>query len=158
MNKIILGLLLICISLVASDNSGWPFACEQPSLAKFTAERYFPIGTISPFPLISADTQTIQIDRKNKIIKVWLIWMASEQGRQLNIQYLGKVADYSNFGYNIELDVIDYDNMRVLIKSTTHYNCDASVIYPSSSGEWEDIRPASVMEGITQKIKEKYNL
>jgi len=163
MKKLIISLISVPIltstAVYAEDDTPWQFACEQPDLQKFGANRYFAVGDTSSFPLILADSQTIQINRKQKVIKVWTIWLTSEQGRQERIESLGKYDNYDNFGYIKYLDTINYGNMKYKGDASVAYNCPGSLIDSSNSkGEWEAIVPDSVMESIMKNIMKKYNV
>ena len=145
----------------AASVSDWPFVCESSELDFARDDRYFKVGASAngSFPFIGADAQTMQIDRKNKTIKVWTIWLASEEKRQGTIGTMGKYADYSNYGYTKDLIIINYANMKLKRLSATDYNCDGSVIYTlEGSQKWHDIAPNSVLEGITENILKKYKL
>lgn len=158
MKKIIFGFIFTITLLVA--DSDWPFICEPNNLSWLSNNRYYyiPTGGYNDAPAVYIDTKSIQIDKKKKIIKVWTIWLISPIGHQnINETIIGN--SYRNIGYYQSLFTIDYKSRKRLTLSSTDYNCDGSTITThSSSSNWKDILPDSVMEGITDSIIEKYNL
>lgn len=133
--------------------------CSEDELSFSNDKRYFYVASSDDSSSILADGKTITIDKKNKIIKVWTVWLATEVGRQNTIESLGKYENYDNFGYSKDLEIINYGNMKRKTDSSTYYNCNGGVIYSNhSKGEWRDIVPGSVMEGITESIVKKYKL
>lgn len=148
------------LSEEASPANDWPFVCDKSDISWVDAGRYFKVSAnVTMFPVIGADSKTIQIDRKNKTIKVWSIWLASKQKRQDKIQDMGKFADYKNYGYTKSLDIINYAKMKFKTVSDTQYNCDGSTIDSYRDDKiWNDIVPDSVMENMTQRIMQKYKL
>jgi len=156
LRKILLvGLLFGYIS--ADDD--WKFVCEPSELSGFSDKRYFPVSSNENFYLTIADSKTIQIDKKNKTIKVWTIWLSSQNGRDNKIKSLGKYDNYDNFGYSKMMDIIDYRTMRTKLISFMNINCDGSLIrtVDVNSG-WEQIAPDTTNEGIVESIMKKYNL
>ncbi len=75
--------------------------CSQNDLSFANDKRYFDVSGNAYYPIILADANTIQIDKKNKTIKVWTSWIASQKGREDMIASLGN--KYSNYGYTIYL-------------------------------------------------------
>ena len=144
MKKIIIGLLLTISALVADNEANWPFACEASDLVFLADERYFSVGGSVDYPSIRVDAQTIQIDRKNKTIKFWAIWVANK---------------YQGHGVMKGLSLIDYGKMKFQSLSIATMQCNGSNIYASSAaGMMNDIYPGSAMEMITKKLIEKYSL
>lgn len=137
-----------------------PFVCELSDLEFGNDERYFKAADSADYlPLIAADAKTIQIDRKNKTIKVWTVWFSSYNFRQIMINGLGQYKDYNNYGYQKSLHIVNYSSMKAKDLIITHYNCDGSVIGTiNGQNGWADITPGSVMEGITESIVKKYKL
>lgn len=131
--------------------------CSESEISFINDKRYFEVTSAEVYPLISADSKTIQIDKKNKTIKVWTVWIASESKREDYRNRYG--GNYNNFGYVKYLDTINYGSMKSKSNAATEYTCTGSSIYSNnSSGEWSDIVPNSVMEMITNSIIKKYNL
>ena len=155
MKKIIFGLMFVAMTLVADGD--WPYVCQD--LKEFADNRYFGVASSQAYPLILADNRSISIDKKNKTIKVWTIWLASEQGRLARIESLGKYDDYSNYGYGKDLFIINYNTMKSAGLGTARYNCNGSVITTSNyQADWDEISPGSVMEGIVDSLVKKYKL
>lgn len=135
--------------------------CAESEISFTNDKRYFEVASTADnsFPLIVADSKTIKIDKKSKIIKIWTTWIASDSERQNKISTLGQYNNYDNFGYDKGLDTINYGSMKSKTDKYSRYNCNGSVITSSNnSSEWDDIVPGSVMEVITNSIVKKYNL
>jgi hypothetical protein len=133
------------------------FACERPIVKQFLAERYFYASDNIYHLGIMADSKTIQIDRKKKIIKVWTTWIASKEGRKYKIDTLS--ATYENYGYSKTLLLLDYKNNRFKILSGDSFNCDGSIIEHSPPiDQWNGFAPDSTTDGIFMSIMEKYHL
>lgn len=144
---------------VYAEETPWEFICEPSELSLISDKRYFYVSGSNTFPEILADANTIQINHKNKTIKVWTVRLASEEGRQAVIKALGQYRDYSNFGYYKTLEVYDYSSMRSTIKYTSYFSCDGDSIHSDEGmGVWKDIVPDSIAEGILESIIKKYNL
>lgn len=155
--KIIFGLLLMTSVVVAAED--WPYVCEQPSIKQFADKRYFGVAVTDYFPLILVDTQTLTIDKKNKIIKVWTIWVSSYQGRQKAIDNFGDYGDCSDYGYHQQLIFINYQQMRHKMEPAKLYGCNGDIIRARQFvSTWEDIVPGSVIESMAFEINKKYNL
>lgn len=144
----------------AEEEASWLYVCEQDDLKGFADNRYFTVASNDKYPLILADARTIKIDRKKKIITVWTVTLAAEDGKQDLMQAMSQYGDYSDFGYMKELSVIDYRNMRTLGKAISHHSCNGSAInsYNYNDNNWAAIIPDSVQEAITENIMKKYNL
>lgn len=143
----------------ATSSNDWPYICNQSDISQFGSNRYFPVAQNDYYPVIKADTKSIKIDKKNKLIKVWTIWITSYDGRMDQINSLGQYANYNNFGYLKTFHLIDYKNMRHKSEPSTDYNCDGNVITSAGyESKWKNIIPDSVIEGITESIMKKYNL
>lgn len=130
--------------------------CSQNDLSFANDKRYFDVSGNAYYPIILADTNTIQIDKKNKTIKVWTIWIASQKERDNMIESLGN--KYSNYGYNQDLSTYNYSNMTKKINSYSYFGCDGSVLGSSSIDKWQDIYPGSTAERILKSIIKEYNL
>lgn len=161
MKKIVFGLLFATLSLMVADEvvgeNSWPYVCESSDLNFATDKRYFFATASDTYPSIIADSKTIQIDRKNKTIKVWTAWLASEQERLQNVEELG--AKYDNFGYNKYLFLINYATMKSQYLRVTSYSCNGSVVYTGDlKSDWIEITPESVMEDIVETLVARYKL
>lgn len=142
-----------------AETNDWPYACEQPDIKQFAADRYFVVSNSSIYPLVLADAKTISIDRNTKTIKIWTIWLASNAARNKIINALGQYNDYSNYGYSRYLYLINYQNMKVKTLANSHIACEGNVIRGyDGQNVWDNIEPDSVMEEIIESIMKKYNL
>lgn len=153
-SKLFSVLLFMSISIYAEEFKDSLYACKPSDLQSIVSDnRYFKVN-----PRIYADSKSIQIDHKNKRIKVWKLWLASDVQRDelLNEE---KHYDYSNYGYSKTLMIIDYKNIRSKLLHSIDYNCDESVILdlPHKS-DWDNIVPESVGEIFTESIIKKYKL
>ncbi len=75
------------------------------------------------------------------------------------MERMGQYNDYSNYGYNKTLNMIDYKMMKFKTVSMANYNCDGSVIRTYDfQGDWHRIVPGSVMELTVDSLIKKYNL
>jgi hypothetical protein len=145
MRKIILWLVFVVVSLMADD---WPFICKLDSLSDFSNKRYI----IAADSL--ADSQSILIDRKNEIIKVWLVEFVSKEKRKKE-----RIRGHKDYGYSKTLVSIDYRNMRFEINSINHFQCDGDIVeYSASNSSWFPIVPDSGFEDIARNIMERYKL
>lgn len=158
LSTIAIASIITSISAYAEETP-WGFVCEPSELSWITDKRYFYISGSNTFPEILTDSNTIQINRKNKTIKVWTIRLASEEGRQAAIKALGQYRDYNSFGYYKTLEVYDYSSMRSTMKSTSYFSCDGNLIHSDEGmGVWKDIVPDSISEDILESIIKKYNI
>ncbi len=130
--------------------------CTDDELSFINDKRYFSVSGSKNYSEIFADGKTITIDKKNKIIKVWAAFLASEDGRQSNIK---SMSNYDNYGYSRHLYVINYGKMKSRLNTFADYNCNGSLIVSDNlQDEWNNIIPGSVLENITEGIIKKYNL
>ena len=109
------------------------------------------------YPYVYIDKNTIKIDKANKTIFVWIVWIASSNSRNENIRELGN--KYTNYGYRKVLYLIDYKNNRTQFLETVDYSCNNDVI-ASVPGlrRWQSSAPDSIIEGVTNFLVSKYNL
>lgn len=141
----------------AAPATDWPFVCSGTEIGRFGSNRFFKVAGNDDYPLILADTESIKIDKKNKLIQVWTIWLASYSGKLDLIRQSGKYDNY-NFGYNLAHITIDYKNMRFLSDSFSRYNCDNSLITSTSISKWVNSAPNTITEDMIKSIMQKYNL
>lgn len=142
----------------AAPENDWLFACSEDDLLLYKDKRYFKVSSSNEYPAIGADTKTIKIDKKNKIVNVWTVWFASPDEQQDQINTNGQ--KYLNFGLMKRLDTINYQSMRTSMSHISDYSCNGNVIesFNYDKKEWRQIIPDSVMESIVDSIKKKYNL
>lgn len=156
MIKIIFALLLGTFSLIAADNNDKNLACGLSDY-DFVVDkpRYIFVASSDAFPIIMADTQTIQIDRKNKTIQVWTIHLST--GKE-EFKIL-KTSEYRNFGYFKKLTIVNYKTMKSKPLGAIAHNCSGSLLLNSdTAGEWGNISPNSVDELIVETLVKKYKL
>lgn len=130
--------------------------CTEDELSFLNNKRYFNVASSDSTPSIVADSKTIRIDKKNKVIQVWITFEFNKKGKDDYIHDYGQ--NYNNFGYSKFFYFINYRNMTNKNNTSTYYNCDGSFIETIGSGQWSSIIPDSVMEGITETIMKKYHL
>lgn len=82
--------IMISTALYAEEES-WPYACLT-EISWLTDKRYFDISSMDDFPVITTDSESIEIDRKSKTIKVWTIYFLSPQGRQNQTPRVSKLG------------------------------------------------------------------
>ncbi len=159
MKKFILSTTLLLTTMLSTCALADEPVCSSSERRWVTDSRFFDTGISSSDGNIVAhflDLETIKIDKKNKIIKVWIIREVSEKGRSA---YTQKIDGFSNFGYERTLWTIDYANMRLNIETTYATNCDGSTIMIiSGDGKWDNISPSSINEAVVKKIMQKYTL
>ena len=156
MKKWILLVIFISSSLFSEDI---PIVCagKVPWLnEQFKNEpRYFYLSTSGQGDITVGDTQTIEIDKKNKIVKIWTTNFISYKSQADDIKKYGQ--KYSDFGYIKNLIIFDFVNKKIKILSSLDYTCDGNVIYSSSNeGNWGYVIPNSVGETQFMLLKQKY--
>ncbi len=133
--------------------------CSESEISFINDKRYFEVALAEDFPSILADSKTIQIDKKNKTIKVWIKRLVSQKVKDDYIKDFNKYYNFDNFGYYTTLETINYGSMKSKGNVSVYYTCTGSSINSNNnSEEWHDIIPDSVMEAITNSIKKRYNL
>lgn len=166
MKKTIFALLLGVLSLLANDED-WPFACKESDIEFVKNDCYFKFrffiaknnDYVDPYPATRADAKTIQIDRKNKTVKVWTVLVASEQEKLRIIKIIGENNDFSNYGYTKSLFIVNYESMKSKVLNDIFYNCDGSIIVSNHpQGDWEDIAPSTNVESLVETIIKRYKL
>ena len=132
--------------------------CSENELYFIDDARYFDMGFFSNTDsMILADSKTVSIDRKNKTIKAWTLWISSKVGRDIFVKDLG--YSYSNYGYTKNLDIFNYSNRTYERKQYSDSNCDGSIIYShNTESKWKEIPPGSAMESVLHGLIEHYNL
>ncbi|MDD2698583.1 MAG: hypothetical protein PHF17_07280 [Arcobacteraceae bacterium] len=132
--------------------------CSMDELSFLDDNRYFKIGVSDSYPAILADSKTIQIDKKNKTIKVWMLWIANQKEQEKFIKDYG--SKYKKFGYFKRLISIDYGKMNYKAIKVTDFDCSGKSIisFDFKDVKWKKIRPNGKIEKITKVIMKKYNL
>lgn len=128
-----------------------PYACETQELMQFSNKRYANASIASDYSYLwLADTKTIKINKKDKIIKIWLVSITPEEKKQVV---------YTDAGYVKHFILLDYDNYRVKSVEIIPYSCAGNPLRShSASNTWSEIAPNSVMEEILENIKYTYKL
>ncbi len=159
MKNLLFAILILSANVLYANKAPWLFVCGSTDLQFANDKRYFFLSESDSNPLILGDSKNIQINRKNKTIKVWVTDLISYSKRQGIISKLGKYDDFSNLGYDNQLLLIDYANMRYKIISFSYFNCDGTVISTTKGdGVWDEIPPSTTMDGVTQSIMNKYKI
>lgn len=155
MKKSILVLLGLGISLMAAED--WQYECDVQDIQQFGSNKYIP-AAISEDSLVVADTRSIQIDNKKKLIKVWVNDIATPTGKQNITNVLGQYYDISNYGYDEKMLWIDYKNMRFKTIQYSGFDCDGRTIFSVNDDKWVNFYPQSTIANIVRTIKQKFNL
>jgi hypothetical protein len=135
--------------------------CSLPDLERaFGDDRYIPFQIHSSDMAITQilfDEKTLKIDRKNKTVEAWTIWIQSPKGRQT---YMDASAGFDDFGYLKRLDIYDYKNNRVISKSYIYVKCSSDVIAASheKNSQPQNIGPGSLYESIMNELKKHAKL
>lgn len=171
MKKLILSLFstgLIITSLYADMSMDEIYAtlpgakpiCSEydTAIILFNDKRHQGSGFGGPVARSYFDTKTIQIDKKNKTVDVWISYIFNASGRAEQIKALGD--RYANIGTLSQLRRIFYSENKMVQKSLISYNCDGTVIasYTYDNSEPWSISPHSMDEQLMKEIMKKYNL
>lgn len=131
--------------------------CSEKEIEFSKDSRYFDVASADGYPLILADSKTISIDKKNKTIKVWIVYIASQKERDSIIKALNE--NYTNFGYAKHLYILNYTNRTSKIKQISYFDCSGDTIdYDNKDTKWSDITPGSIMEAILESLMQRYKL
>lgn len=162
MKKLVLFTLLAiaCSNLVSADE--YPFACSFEDLGwmKNTGDKYFvlPFGG-DKYTLGLGDAQTINIDKKNKIVKVWLNAVWSKEGKQSYIA--GREQKLSNLGFSAYYLEYDLKNNKSRVLEILEKSCKRDIIFRVNGGlptNWKNIYPDTQEGAIAIELKKKYKL
>ncbi len=146
------------VAPAAEEEAPWPFACKYENIKNFGDKRYLKVASNDANPDILADSRTLLIDKKNKKIKVWVISVASEYGREIKIKDHPS-EDYSDYGFNRIFLTINYQNKTYGSSVYSDHTCRGdSIVSEENIPLWTMIAPGSVGEGILDVITVKYNL
>lgn len=160
MKKIIFLLAFIVYGLLFAEDSPLVCAGQVPWMNdEFKGElRYFITAkSATNGVLFFGDNKTVEIDKKNKIVKIWNINFQTYKSRDEAIKSLGQ--HYSTLGYTKSFEVFDITNKKRKILAITQYKCDGSSMYSGDEdSKWEYIVPGSITESKFEIIKKKYGL
>jgi hypothetical protein len=146
MKKLILALastLFLTTLALAANN-----ACTDHELSWTKSKQFTYLGS-SPLASVFIDTKNIKIDKKNKIIEVWVIYAQSKLRVSQSIEEFGD--KYRNYGYMKALMRFNYSKNIANAKDYINLNCNGSTIDEgiTKSNEWDDIAPNSMNDEIT---------
>jgi hypothetical protein len=131
-------------------------ACTEQELAWRKDKKYI-LTSGSPDTIEFIDTKTIDIDKKNKIIKVWTIDIVSKEARANVIQKHGYT--YQNYGYAKSLRIYDYARSIYSDESGSVHNCNGYALDTFvSKDQWQSISPDSIASTTLDSIIKIYNL
>ena len=159
MTKILLLLFSIANSLLIAEDEPMVCAGKVPWLnEKYKNEpRHFYMVSSAQGNIIVGDAQTIDIDKKNKIVKLWTTEFYSYKSQAEEVKKYGQ--KYSDLGYVKDFVVFDLINKKTKILHVSSYMCDGNVIHSSSvASDWHYIVPNSVGEAQFENLKQKYGL
>lgn len=159
MRKIVFLLAFVAHSFLFAEDS--PLVCkgEVPWMSdEFKGgPRYFVLASSSYGSLFFGDNKTVEIDKKNKIIKIWTIVFESYKSRDEIVKKYGQTN--ASLGYTKNFEVFDITNKKVKTLTSTDYTCNGNLIKSfSDESKWNYIIPDSVGEGKFETIKQKYGL
>lgn len=119
--------------------------------------RHFYMALSSQGDFMFGDAKTIDIDRKNKTIKLWTTGFQSFKSQAEYIKSYGQ--RYSDFGYRKDLKIFDFQNKKIKFLHFTHYTCNGDILYSSSAtSDWDYIIPDSYADVALESLKQKYGL
>jgi len=162
MKKLVLFTLLAIAysNLVSADDS--PFACPFEDLAwmKNSGDRYFYLPISGDKATLGlGDTQTIIIDKKNKIVKVWLNIIWGKEGKKSHITE--REQELSNLGFSAYYLELDLKNNKSRILEILEKSCKRDIIFRVDGGlptNWKNIYPDTQEGAIAIELKKKYKL
>lgn len=157
MKKIVCFLLLTMGSLAFAEDM--PIVCSgkiQWLKDEYKNEpRYFFMVASAQGDVIAGDAKTVDIDRKNKIIKIWTIDLYSYKSQAREMKKYG--AKYSDLGYVKDFVMFDFANKKTKILHSSSYTCEGNIIDSSSiASDWGHVVPDSVGEAQLTFLKQKY--
>lgn len=156
MKKLILSLLTL--SLISTVSFAEP-VCANYELSWIHDSRYISTGSNVTSESIIIDNETLKIDKKNKTIQVWAIFVSNEEGKSQRLEQWGD--KYVQYGYSKYLYLINYSKKLLMIKSISEYSCNGGTLTNANNpnkADWNDIVPDSSNEAILKTIMKKYNL
>jgi hypothetical protein len=154
--------------LQQSCDMGIEIACDALPVCKIDNSlsslsnklRYFEISSEMAYPIMLVDDKTIEIDKKNKIIKAWIIQLSSVKHKKELAESMG--GNSSLIGYHKKLYIIDYKYMESTVIESIGYSCyDIEFShnkYDEDKKVFSKILQGSVMEDRVKNIMKKYNL
>lgn len=101
------------------------------------------------------DTKAESIDKKNKVLRIWVTEITKWKGQSYFIENNG--PKYEKYGYSKHLLVIDFKTKKYKYLTTTDYNCDGTIAGQGQT-QWDYIVPKSVIGIIHDELKKKYKM
>jgi hypothetical protein len=150
----LLALMALSGSVMADED--WGFACSKEELGNLSFGNVL-FSSSSVASVSGAILDTTHVDYKNKVIKTWVLYIMTPQGRQSNIDNLG--TQYNNYGYTKMLKVINLKNNTSEIMSYANYNCDGTLIMSNSSRLGRDaLIPGSIDDLMVKDLRKKFKI
>jgi hypothetical protein len=147
---------LIVLSSSALADEDWGLACSKEEIGNLNFGNVL-ISSSSVASVAGSIIDTAHVDYKNKVIKTWVLYVMTPQGRQSNIDNLG--TQYNNYGYTKMLKVINLKNNTSEIMSYANYNCDGSLIVSNSSRLGRDaLIPGSIDDLMVKDLRKKFKI
>jgi len=167
MKKICLFLFLFVLLssvVIAQEETplpAYPFVCEREKLLGYLDKRYMDMGGNNHYPIIVIDKQTMVIDRARKHIRVWVIMISSQQGRENMFNNYHGNPKFLNYGVSKFLWVLDYGSPSYfMVLAMIQMSCEGDVLdnMTFERPTWSAISPGSTAEGVLNKIILLYKL
>lgn len=124
MKKVLMMLSLLVVMGLSADEE-WGLACSKEELSELNFGEVIVSGSSASYVSASLP-DTAKVDSKNKIIKVWMLYVATPEGRSGKIEDFGQ--NYRNYGYTKMLKVINLKKNETEILSYTNYKCNGIVL------------------------------
>jgi uncharacterized protein YxeA len=156
--KKILVVLLALMALVgaAMADDDWGLSCSQEEIGRLSFGELL-VSSSSAIAVAASIVNTAQVDYKNKVIKVWVLYVVTPAGRQRNIDSLG--YQYNNYGYAKQLKVINLKSNTTEIVSYANYNCNGSIIVSNTAPLGIDaIVPGSIDDSLVKDLRKKFKI
>lgn len=148
-------LTLMVLSGVAMADD-WGLACSEEEINHLNFGELLVSGSSSG-AVAASIVNTAQVDYKNKVIKVWVLYVMTPAGRQHDIDTFG--YQYNNYGYTKQLKVINLKSNTTEIMSYANYSCDGTVIVSNTGSLGRNaIIPGSIDESLVKDLRKKFKL
>ena len=155
------GIILIgATNLLADSASGqeenWGFTCSNEQVRNFMPENMV-IGASGNTSVLVYDGKSLQVEKKNKMVKMWITYIAFPQGTENMVKQVGE--NYSEYGYAKHLKFYDIKNKRTKIISIANYTCSGNALdIINEDLGWVTTVPDSLDDVVMAKIKKEYKL
>lgn len=163
MKKILFFILIVCnIFLLAEDK---PLVCEGKiswlSEQYRNEPRYFILGVDSDGNAHLGDAKTIEVNKKNKLVKMWATQFISYAYQAEAIKkFLQYDQNYNNFGYMKLFVTMDFENRKYKLLQVSHYTCEGILIqsFQDENVQWQYVVSGSALAGEMTVLEKKYGL